>query len=66
MLHLVPSRYRASECCPVHIYDTKGFETLDAELEQLHQLVQERRAAAGGITWRIHGESLSNCMQCGG
>ena len=46
MLHL-PSRYRASECCPVHIYDTKGFETLDAELEQLHQLVQERRAAAG-------------------
>lgn len=24
----------------------------------------ERQLA--GITWRIHGESLSNCMQCGG
>eukprot|EP00435_Cladocopium_sp_Y103_P045077 s917_g12.t2 len=39
--------YRASDRCPVHIYDTKGFETLDAQLEQLHQLVQERRSAAG-------------------
>eukprot|EP00928_Gymnodinium_smaydae_P081685 TRINITY_DN65162_c0_g1_i1.p1 TRINITY_DN65162_c0_g1~~TRINITY_DN65162_c0_g1_i1.p1 ORF type:complete len:644 (-),score=111.88 TRINITY_DN65162_c0_g1_i1:333-2264(-) len=42
------SMYEATETCPVHIYDTKGFETLrdnsDA-VDQLKQLIEERAAA---------------------
>jgi len=40
--------YEATEKCPVHIYDTKGFETLsDSEdaLAQLKELIEERRQA---------------------
>ena len=41
--------YPATDACPIHIYDTKGFETLDGDetaLEQLKQLIAERRDAA--------------------
>lgn len=40
------SRHEASEECPVHIYDSKGFETFDTELDQIQKLVEERRVAA--------------------
>ncbi len=39
-------RHEASEECPVHIYDSKGFETFETELDQLQKLVEERRVAA--------------------
>jgi len=38
--------HEASEECPVHIYDSKGFETFDTELDQIQKLVEERRVAA--------------------
>lgn len=40
--------YEATDACPVHIYDTKGFETMcdnDDALAQLQQLVDERQQA---------------------
>jgi len=40
--------YEATEKCPVHIYDTKGFETLSDNsdaLSQLKDLVEERKQA---------------------
>ena len=41
------SRYAASESCPVHIYDTIGFETGGVEAQdQLQKLIQERKEAA--------------------
>ena len=41
--------YQATESCPVNLYDTKGFETLDNDqsaLEQLSELIAERKRAA--------------------
>ncbi|CAJ1375424.1 unnamed protein product [Effrenium voratum] len=40
--------YRATESCPVNLYDTKGFETdgADGVLKQLKKLVEERRRAS--------------------
>eukprot|EP00931_Biecheleriopsis_adriatica_P077773 TRINITY_DN5126_c0_g1_i8.p1 TRINITY_DN5126_c0_g1~~TRINITY_DN5126_c0_g1_i8.p1 ORF type:complete len:798 (-),score=129.70 TRINITY_DN5126_c0_g1_i8:124-2517(-) len=59
------TQYQATERCPIHIYDTKGFEPLADNsdvIDQLRELVQERQDAASQhdvdepcyVTERLH------------